>query len=374
MCSPSGSSRTAFPRASCTSRADRRGSSTCCATSCAAAPTSLASPVQDGWSLVVDAFDPDAGRSHEALLTIADGVIGTNGAPLLAHPAARPELVAAGVYDGEGPETDLLAGPRWAALDAGARARRPRAARARSAHRSARRRRRRRGPSCSRCGSPRSPGPESRCCAPTSIRPSTPTPLRLRIDRCCSAVGRPSASGWRRAGSVGSITAAAWQKRDGHASRSHRRVRRRATDGPEPDRAAASLADARARGVRRACSPSTAARGRAAGSAPTCASRATTQLQLRGAARALPSDGLGRRPRRGRGRRARAHGPRVPRARVLGRRPVRAPVPRRDRARGRAGDARVPVPATAGRARGGARRGPARARGSRGSRPRPAST
>ena len=65
---------------------------------------------------VVDAFDPDAGRAHEALLTIADGVIGTTGAPLFAHPAARPEVMAAGVYDGDGPLTDLLAGPRWAAL------------------------------------------------------------------------------------------------------------------------------------------------------------------------------------------------------------------------------------------------------------------
>ena len=69
-----------------------------------------------GWSLVVDRFDPDAGRANEALLTIADGVIGTNGAPLFTHPAARPELMAAGVYDGEGPLTDLLAGPRWAHL------------------------------------------------------------------------------------------------------------------------------------------------------------------------------------------------------------------------------------------------------------------
>ncbi len=71
---------------------------------------------QEGWCFVVDAFDPDIGRARESLLTIADGVIGTNGAPLFTHPAARPELMAAGVYDGEGPLTDLLAGPRWATL------------------------------------------------------------------------------------------------------------------------------------------------------------------------------------------------------------------------------------------------------------------
>lgn len=72
--------------------------------------------VQKGWSFVVDEFDPDIGRAREALLTIADGVIGTNGAPLLTHPAARPELMAAGIYDGDGPLTDLLDGPRWATL------------------------------------------------------------------------------------------------------------------------------------------------------------------------------------------------------------------------------------------------------------------
>lgn len=69
-----------------------------------------------GWSLVVDQFDRDSGRAHEALLAIADGVIGTSAAPLFAHVAARPDVLAAGIYDGEGPLTDLLAGPRWAQL------------------------------------------------------------------------------------------------------------------------------------------------------------------------------------------------------------------------------------------------------------------
>jgi trehalose/maltose hydrolase-like predicted phosphorylase len=70
----------------------------------------------EGWSLVIDGFDPDAGRARESLLTVADGTIGTTAAPLLAHRAARPEVLAAGVYDGEGPVTDLLPGPRWAHL------------------------------------------------------------------------------------------------------------------------------------------------------------------------------------------------------------------------------------------------------------------
>ena len=70
-----------------------------------------------GWSLVIDRFDPDTGRALEALLTIADGVIGTSAAPLLAHPAAMPDVVAAGIYDGGGQFTDLLAAPRWAHLE-----------------------------------------------------------------------------------------------------------------------------------------------------------------------------------------------------------------------------------------------------------------
>jgi trehalose/maltose hydrolase-like predicted phosphorylase len=69
-----------------------------------------------GWTLRVDRFDADAGRSNEALLTIADGMIGTTGAPLLGHPAARPDVLAAGMFVGEGSATDLLAGPRWAQL------------------------------------------------------------------------------------------------------------------------------------------------------------------------------------------------------------------------------------------------------------------
>jgi trehalose/maltose hydrolase-like predicted phosphorylase len=70
-----------------------------------------------GWSFVVDRFDPGGGRALESLLTLADGMIGTSAAPLLAHRAASPEVLAAGIYDGEGPLTDLLPGPRWAHLD-----------------------------------------------------------------------------------------------------------------------------------------------------------------------------------------------------------------------------------------------------------------
>ncbi|HET9728194.1 MAG TPA: hypothetical protein VFR41_02175, partial [Acidimicrobiia bacterium] len=75
-------------------------------------------PAIDEWSVVVDGpIDPTAERSHGAVLSIADGVVGTTGAPLLHHAAARPDVVGAGIYDGAGPTTDLLAAPRWATLD-----------------------------------------------------------------------------------------------------------------------------------------------------------------------------------------------------------------------------------------------------------------
>jgi trehalose/maltose hydrolase-like predicted phosphorylase len=68
------------------------------------------------WSLVFDGFEPPTTRARESLLTIADGVIGTSGAPLFAHEAARHDVLASGVYDGVGSDTDLLAGPEWARL------------------------------------------------------------------------------------------------------------------------------------------------------------------------------------------------------------------------------------------------------------------
>ncbi|HMK62259.1 MAG TPA: hypothetical protein VK386_01460, partial [Acidimicrobiales bacterium] len=64
-----------------------------------------------GWSLVVEGFDIEHQRVHEALLTLADGRLGASGAPLARHPSRHPWVIAAGVYDGEGPGTHLLTGP-----------------------------------------------------------------------------------------------------------------------------------------------------------------------------------------------------------------------------------------------------------------------
>jgi trehalose/maltose hydrolase-like predicted phosphorylase len=69
------------------------------------------------WSLVVDGFDTVRERADESLLAISDGLIGTTAAPLLSHSDTRPKVMAAGMYDGVGAGTALLAAPRWAALE-----------------------------------------------------------------------------------------------------------------------------------------------------------------------------------------------------------------------------------------------------------------
>ncbi len=68
------------------------------------------------WTLAIDGVHPMLERAHESLLTLADGSFGTSGSPLLAHPAAGPRVLAAGVYDGEGEASHLLACPVWTQL------------------------------------------------------------------------------------------------------------------------------------------------------------------------------------------------------------------------------------------------------------------
>jgi trehalose/maltose hydrolase-like predicted phosphorylase len=77
-------------------------------------------PELDGdhaWTVSVRGFDAELERVHSSLLTICDGVIGTSGSPVGSHPSARPRVLAAGLYEGEGPETDLVACPVWTRLD-----------------------------------------------------------------------------------------------------------------------------------------------------------------------------------------------------------------------------------------------------------------
>jgi trehalose/maltose hydrolase-like predicted phosphorylase len=71
----------------------------------------------DRWTVTLRGFDPELERANAALLTLADGVIGTSGSPVGAHPAARPRVFAAGLYFGVGPDTDLAPCPVWTRLD-----------------------------------------------------------------------------------------------------------------------------------------------------------------------------------------------------------------------------------------------------------------
>jgi len=71
----------------------------------------------DRWSIRIRGLDPELERAHASLLTIADGVIGTSGSPVGYHPAARPRVLAAGLYSGTGPATDLAPCPVWTRLD-----------------------------------------------------------------------------------------------------------------------------------------------------------------------------------------------------------------------------------------------------------------
>jgi hypothetical protein len=67
---------------------------------------------EPGWSLALEGLDAETEPARAVLLTLADGLIGTTGAPVTAHPAAARHVFAA-VYDGEGPETSLLDCVAW---------------------------------------------------------------------------------------------------------------------------------------------------------------------------------------------------------------------------------------------------------------------
>ncbi len=71
-----------------------------------------------GWALVVPEFDDGRERVRDALLALANGRIGVGGSALGVDAASPPWMVAAGVYDGDGPETYLLTGPVMAPIRA----------------------------------------------------------------------------------------------------------------------------------------------------------------------------------------------------------------------------------------------------------------
>jgi hydroxymethylpyrimidine pyrophosphatase-like HAD family hydrolase len=64
------------------------------------------------WAIGVSGFDARMERVHEALLTVADARIGTSGHPPIPHRASRARVLAS-LYDGVGPESQLLSCPVW---------------------------------------------------------------------------------------------------------------------------------------------------------------------------------------------------------------------------------------------------------------------
>ncbi|HSL64220.1 MAG TPA: glycosyl hydrolase family 65 protein [Gaiellaceae bacterium] len=82
----------------------------------------------DAWVLTVDGCDPELERVDESLLALADGRVGTRGAPAGVTAGARPGVFVSGAYAGTGPDTALLAAPLWerlpVALGPGSRLRR----------------------------------------------------------------------------------------------------------------------------------------------------------------------------------------------------------------------------------------------------------
>ena len=68
------------------------------------------------WTLVVEGLDPRLERVHETLLTLADGRLGTRGAPLFDHPNTEPGVLFSGAYVGDGPASELAACSDWTRL------------------------------------------------------------------------------------------------------------------------------------------------------------------------------------------------------------------------------------------------------------------
>ena len=76
-------------------------------------------PELDGdpnWTLAVEGLDPQLERVHESLLTLADGRLGTRGAPLFDDARATPAVFLSGVYTREGPASELARCPDWTRL------------------------------------------------------------------------------------------------------------------------------------------------------------------------------------------------------------------------------------------------------------------
>ena len=70
------------------------------------------------WSLVAEGLDPISEPRREALFSLAGGIAGTVGIPVVTDATASPLVLVAGVYRGNGPKQDLLHAPVWNAVNA----------------------------------------------------------------------------------------------------------------------------------------------------------------------------------------------------------------------------------------------------------------
>lgn len=70
-------------------------------------------PSDPRWTLAVDGVERERERAHEALLTIADGCIGTRGNVLEPRRGSAPAVLMAGVYRGHGERSELQPAPLW---------------------------------------------------------------------------------------------------------------------------------------------------------------------------------------------------------------------------------------------------------------------
>ena len=68
------------------------------------------------WILRETGIDPLRHRVTESLFTLGAGGVATRGSVEEAVPGGVPVVLAAGVYDGTGPDQHLLPGPRWTGL------------------------------------------------------------------------------------------------------------------------------------------------------------------------------------------------------------------------------------------------------------------
>jgi trehalose/maltose hydrolase-like predicted phosphorylase len=69
-----------------------------------------------GWTITVEGLDQRLERVHESLLTLADGRLGTRGAPLFDYPATAPGVLLSGLYTVDGPRSELAPCPDWTRL------------------------------------------------------------------------------------------------------------------------------------------------------------------------------------------------------------------------------------------------------------------